>query len=215
MPSSYVILIVDHSEADRLTYRHYLESSSRLNCHILDCASVKIALDLYDRDCPDLILLNYSLPDNDGLELLKTLAERSEILPSVIMLTGEGNESIAVAAIKLGAWDYLTKRTLTPQKLVNSVVNTLKEKNLQFQIERQQRQRQLLSNIALKISHSMELSEVLKSTVEGAQALLGCDRSIIYQLDTDLSGSIVSEAMKPKWSTALGSRLEDHSFTDE
>ncbi len=215
MHSSCVILIVDDSEVDRLTYRRYLESSSHLGCNIVDCESAELALDLCDRACPDVILLDYLLPDSDGLELLETLAEQLEALPSVIMLTGQGNETIAVAAMKHGARDYLVKGELTSQKLVNSVLNALTEQKLQSKIERQSQQRDLLANIALKISHSVELSKILQSTVEGTRALLNCDRSIIYQLSPDCSGAIVSESMKAEWSTALGSRLEDHAFIDE
>jgi signal transduction histidine kinase/CheY-like chemotaxis protein len=220
MHSNCVILIVDDSEVDRLTYRRYLEYSNNtsnniLSFHILDCESAESALELCDRHSPDVILLDYLLPDSDGIELLQILAEQLESLPPVIMLTGQGSESVAVAAMKHGARDYLIKGKLTSQNLVNSILSALTEQTLQLKIDRQRQQRELLANIALKISHSVKLSKILQSTVEGARTLLGCDRSIIYQLSPDRSGAIVSESITPKWSTALGSRLEDHAFIDE
>jgi DNA-binding response OmpR family regulator len=64
------------------------------------------------------VLLDYLLPDADGLEFLEQLADRNDRdAPPVVMLTGQGSESIAVRAIKLGAQDYLVKRDLTPELL--------------------------------------------------------------------------------------------------
>jgi len=64
------------------------------------------------------ILLDLHLPDGDGLELLDRLP-RSGGRPGVpvVMLTGQGNEAVAVAAMKAGAKDYLPKDVLTPDAL--------------------------------------------------------------------------------------------------
>lgn len=66
----------------------------------------------------DLIILDYQLPDGTGIDLLPRLLGRSDP-PSVIMVTGEGNETLAAAALRAGAEDYLVKdhnlRDLLPQ----------------------------------------------------------------------------------------------------
>lgn len=56
----------------------------------------------------DILLLDYSLPDHDGIELMKLLQQRRIHLP-VIIITGHGDEQIAVEVMKLGAIDYVIK----------------------------------------------------------------------------------------------------------
>jgi signal transduction histidine kinase/CheY-like chemotaxis protein len=211
-PSSCVILIVDDSEVDRATCRRYLESSNNLGCDILECESAEGALQLCHRGWPDAILLDYLLPDGDGLKLLQELAEQLGTLPPVIMLTGQGSEAVAVEAMKHGARDYLIKGQLTPQKLINSVAHALTEQKLQVQLDRQRQQRELLTSIALKISYSVELPQILQAAVEGARELLGCDRTMVYRLGPHMSGTIVAESVLPGWSAVLGRRFEDNCF---
>ena len=69
----------------------------------------------------DLLLLDYNLGGaGDGIEWLRDISKSANI-PPVIMLTGEGDEYIAVNAIKLGAVDYLNKNDITPERMVNAI----------------------------------------------------------------------------------------------
>ena len=63
---------------------------------------------LAGNDWPAAILLDYSLPEIDGLVVFERIIERGYDMP-VIMVTGQGNESIAVEAMKRGAYDYVVK----------------------------------------------------------------------------------------------------------
>jgi len=56
----------------------------------------------------DLVILDYSLPDKNGIQVLRALREIDSQLP-VVMVTGQGNERIAVEAMKMGATDYVIK----------------------------------------------------------------------------------------------------------
>jgi signal transduction histidine kinase/FixJ family two-component response regulator len=210
--SNCTISIVDDSAVDRFTYRRYLESADNLDWDIVDCESAAEALDLCERDCPDVILLDYLLPATNGLELLEQLTERLVTLPLIIMLTGQGNEAVAVAAMKLGVQDYLIKGELTAQTLVNTITNALTERKLQAQIDRQQQQRELFAKIALQISQSIDLSQLLQATVAGTRQLLDCDRTLVYRLNPDLSGTIVAESVLPGWTATLDCQIEDNCF---
>jgi len=65
-------------------------------------------LQLFDQRDFDVIIIDYQLPGMSGLEILEKLGKITDLIP-VIMLTGAGNEEIAVQAMKSGATDYLTK----------------------------------------------------------------------------------------------------------
>ena len=71
----------------------------------------------------DLVLLDISLPSEDGRDLLGRIRERSEI--PVIMLTGSGEETDRIVGLKLGADDYVTK-PFSPGELVARIESVLR-----------------------------------------------------------------------------------------
>src|SRR5919197_3620619 len=66
------------------------------------------------------LILDYMLGRGDGLDWLAQLKSRADC-PKVLFLTGAGNESIAVRAMKAGADDYQRKQELTREKLISSL----------------------------------------------------------------------------------------------
>lgn len=117
-PQNRTILIIDDSLEDREAYRRYLQQDSRYTYTILEEEYGEQGLELCSRVKPDAILLDFLLPDIDGLEFLSELKTQTgkNKLP-VVMLTGQGNEAVAVAAMKSGVQDYLVKGGMTPENL--------------------------------------------------------------------------------------------------
>ncbi len=83
----------------------------------------------------DIILLDYKLPDGNGLMALKELPQRGHQLP-VIMITGQGDERLAVQAMQLGAADYLIKGTEDLLRLPSRVQKAIQAHELQTSVER-------------------------------------------------------------------------------
>ncbi len=67
-------------------------------------------LAMCERGAWDVLIVDHKMPGYSGLEVIRTLAER-KALPASIMITGVGDETVAVEAMKLGASDYVIKDT--------------------------------------------------------------------------------------------------------
>jgi PAS domain S-box-containing protein len=115
----YTLLLIDPCAADRALHRQYLPSNYR----ILEADSANLGLELFEKERPDVILLDYTLPDRDGLTLLEEFVQRSRV--PVIMVTAQGNEAIAVQAMKKGACDYWVKGEITAASLRKSVAEAI------------------------------------------------------------------------------------------
>jgi two-component system KDP operon response regulator KdpE len=98
------ILVVDDEPPIRKLLRMGLTSQGY---HVLDAPNGKTALELLAKQ-PDLVILDLGLPDIDGLELLRRIRYRDENLP-IVVLSSRGDEAGKVAALDLGADDYMTK----------------------------------------------------------------------------------------------------------
>jgi len=130
------ILLLEDSKIDaELTVR----SLSRLipNCNVEIASSLKQAASFLKGNIVfDIALLDMNLPDGNGLEILMEI-RRLELEMAVIILTGSGNEEVAVAALKAGADDYVVKRDDYITRLPGIIDFTLKsfKQNLRLKSE--------------------------------------------------------------------------------
>src|SRR5271157_1200683 len=99
------ILLVDDDPVIRFAIASFLESKEM---EVYEAESVQKAREQFSAACPDAAIVDFSLPDGDGLQLLEHFKSIDENLP-VIVLTGQGSIELAVRAIKQGAEQFLTK----------------------------------------------------------------------------------------------------------
>jgi diguanylate cyclase (GGDEF)-like protein/PAS domain S-box-containing protein len=99
------LLIIDDSEHDRLSYCRALRNTG---WEIVTADNLSDGRRALQESPPDLILLDYNLPDGFGIELLQEI-NVDDNAPPVIMLTGSEDASMAVKVMKGGARDYFVK----------------------------------------------------------------------------------------------------------
>jgi two-component system cell cycle sensor histidine kinase/response regulator CckA len=127
-----LILIVEDNCEDLTFYLRLLDRQSTFSCHVLTAATGAEGLSCVQRAEPVCILLNYLLPDMDGLQFLATRRELpTPASPAVVMLTSQSDTAVAVKAIKRGAHDYLDKGVLSQERLVHTIVNATTQVTLQ------------------------------------------------------------------------------------
>jgi len=130
------ILIIDDSEDDRLLYRRALQKDAQTSYDILEAEDGTQGLKYLETDTPKCVLLDYSLPGHNGIEVLKSIREQHPFMP-VVMMTGQGNEAIAVKAMHEGAQNYIAKSTITSETLQHAVSTAVEHCKMEKRIHDQ------------------------------------------------------------------------------
>jgi signal transduction histidine kinase len=94
----------------------------------------------------DLILIDYRLPDLDGLQLIAQIQALDLEIPFIV-LTGQGDEEIAVEIMKAGASDYISKGRIEPNNLAKAINNAIRIYKAEQAVE--------LANQRLRISNEL------------------------------------------------------------
>lgn len=132
---------------------------------VLTASNASDAVALVESERPDVVLLDYMMPGKDGSDALKEIRLNSPDTP-VIILTGRGNELIAVELMKAGAADYIRKPFLN-QDLLERVERVLAVRAVELKNRDllQERDR-LLAEIA---SWNLELERRIREKTEELQ----------------------------------------------
>jgi two-component system KDP operon response regulator KdpE len=102
--NSLKVLVIDDEPPIRKLLRMGLATQGY---EAIEAPNGKAGLDLLAQK-PDLVILDLGLPDMDGLDVLRAIRARNEAIP-VVVLSSRGDEAGKVAALDLGADDYVTK----------------------------------------------------------------------------------------------------------
>ncbi len=122
----YKILIIDDSPEDRAVFRDFLQKDQDFSYSFLEEELGEDGAATCRRELPDCVLLDYNLPDTDGLSVVKQInPDPANPAFPVILMTGEGSEKLAVKAIKNGAQDYLVKGKISADELRLTIHNAI------------------------------------------------------------------------------------------
>lgn len=110
------ILIVDDAEFLRLRISKMLSGDGH---NIIQAENGLKALEMYKNESPDLVLMDITMPEMDGLTALKEI-RKLDAKAKVVMLTALGQESVVLEAIKSGARDFIVK-PFEQERVMNAV----------------------------------------------------------------------------------------------
>ncbi len=105
-PKIRVLNAEDNAFDAELTERHFKEYAPQFEVHTVRTAAA--CLSCLKQPVFDIVLLDNHLPDQDGIDILRQIAKMPVSIP-IIMVTGDGDESLAVQALRFGASDYIVK----------------------------------------------------------------------------------------------------------
>lgn len=133
-PQRIRVLVIDDDDLDRERVTRMLKRADS-DTQIIEAESAGEAINLCTvGSIFDCIVLDYRLGDVTGVDLLPGLKEAAGKYCPIIMITGLGDEHVAVDAIRNGAFDYLIKSELDTEKLLTAIYNGLRHERLQQEI---------------------------------------------------------------------------------
>ncbi len=148
------ILVVDDDDVDRESIKRSLQKSD-FNCTTSEASTANQALELCQNKHFDVILLDFRMPERDGIELLKELRNSSDDFTAVVvMMSHSEDEKVALDSLQAGAQDFILKREISAARLRRTILQARKR----FELEQELREsfyrvkvlaeRDMLTNLA-------------------------------------------------------------------
>jgi len=186
--STFIIYVVDDDE----WYNRFIVHNLSLNPDytIRHFFSGKELLDaLHEK--PDVVTLDYRLPDMTGDDLLKKIKDVNEDI-EVIMISEQSDIDTAVGLLKAGAVDYLVKTKDIRDRLLNAINNVRKNKGLKSRIEKLEKEVQGKYSFEKTIIGN---SEPMKKTYEMIEKALGTNITVTITGETGTGKEVVAKAI--------------------
>jgi DNA-binding NtrC family response regulator len=150
----------------------------------------------------DVLLCDINMPRMDGMELLRRVHERPNP-PEVIMLTGQATVETAVEAMKLGAYDYLTK----PYSIVELDVRVRQAaEKRQLRVDNQRLREQLARQSALP--EIVSVSDAMKEAVRLVSRVAPSDTSVLITGESGTGKELIAQAIHRLSTRAQGSFID-------
>jgi serine phosphatase RsbU (regulator of sigma subunit) len=120
------ILSIEDETTVRRSIVGYLEDSG---FETLEAENGKVGLELFHAEKPDLVLCDLRMPEVNGLEVLEDVIRTAPETP-IIVVSGTGTMNDAIEALRLGAWDYITKPVRDMEVLEHAINKALERARL-------------------------------------------------------------------------------------
>lgn len=115
------IMLVDDAAFMRMTIKNALTKAGYDN--IIEASDGQIAVETYQKEHPDLVIMDITMPNMDGIQALQAI-KTADPEARVVMCSAMGQEGMVVEAIKLGAMDFIVK-PFKPDRILQTVQKIL------------------------------------------------------------------------------------------
>lgn len=165
MNKEYSILIIDDEQSQREVLKGFLEKK---NYKVITASSGNEGLELINQEQVDIVLSDYKMPDKTGIEVLE---EVKRINPEIsfVLMTAYGTIENAVKAMRLGAYDYLSK-PIDLEELEMLLGKIIENKSLKSEVNFLRQQLQEKFKIDSFVSTSPKMQEVLSVAARAAES---------------------------------------------
>ena len=120
------MLVIDDNSSDRYIYRRYFEMQKEVEFQVLEAGTAGEGLAACAADSPDCIVLDYKLPDMDGLSALPRLRQMTPA--PIVFITARPEALTVTEAYRQGATRYLSKDFVSSRTLVETVCEIVEER---------------------------------------------------------------------------------------
>jgi len=205
------VLLVDDDEDDYVLMRDRIteasaNGSARTRFDVEWAATYEAALEVMRQARHHVYLVDYRLGERDGLELLRAAIAGGCTAP-IIMLTGQGDHAVDVAAMQAGAADYLDKGRLSAPLLERSIRYAIERKRAEEALRQRNRELALLNRTSRALTSTLDLDQVLDIVLGGVEHLLGVAACSIWLIEPETGELVCRQAVGPQPEVVSGWRL--------
>ncbi|HUK55887.1 MAG TPA: diguanylate cyclase [Nitrospiria bacterium] len=184
MPGETVHLLLVEDNPDQAELTRTVFEKQAPSVRITTVANGQAALDALAGSPFNAMILDYSLPRMNGLEVLDRIQERRYTVP-VIMVTGQGDETVAVEAMKKGAYDYILKTKNYQEILPRLVQKVVEKRQLKNRLDEATLRARRLYEVSLAVTKERKIDVLVQSLVEGVRQLLQTEGALLLLIDPE------------------------------
>ncbi len=210
-PDTITLLIIDDDPSYVAIVQHLVSRHQDKKFEVVWKQDGKSAIDeLEQNHSIDLVLVDYYLPEMNGLEVTKAIREKNTSIP-IIFITSSRDFRLAIEAMKYGVEDYMVKDDAVDSVLPRAIVNILERVHLKRKIAEQQKadliakkRTEAIKELVVTVCHEFNnpLAAIKISTdILARQNLPPEEKQLVEELDKNIS--VIEEEI---------SRLRDINF---